>query len=398
MSIYVRDLLDYVEFESAEIIAGASGLNNRIKRINLLGITTEELEKMDDVNLNELVNDGDFYVALGTFFNRKDVDFYKEFEALIDQASSGLCIIGYKANTITDDIKKLCNHEGYPVIIIGGYVSFSDLIDVVMHSLIRSRLDKQVDSIINRILYTNCSNEDVRHYLRELEPSLNENIKVLHVISDDNRNLNTIRERLLSFYKHLKVFHYKDGVIILFHTSSNDQSYLEAEVSKVEAEIRKRRSDVHMGVSCYYESLGLFKHALKESMYASMFAREHKMSIQHFSSLTIDNWLLDMVSNDQLIDYVNNILMPIKNYDKEHDTELLQTLKVFVECEGQYKKIAAIMHIHENSARYRMDKIKDILDMDSKKVSFYTNIKIALHYDKVKGILTKLNEMERKNE
>lgn len=74
-----------------------------------------------------------------------------------------------------------------------------------------------------------------------------------------------------------------------------------------------------------------------------------------------------------LIDYysekfsLKSLCMPtmllLQEYDRNHKTPLLPTLKYFIETGMDYTKTAGALFIHRNSLGYRIDKIKSILNI-----------------------------------
>lgn len=392
MGIYVKDLLDYVDFQTAEIIAGVSGLSNQIKRINFLGVTTEELNAMAEVDVDELVSEGDFYLALGIFFQRQNVDFYKEFQALLKQSSAGLCIIGYSGNAIDNNIKNLCNSHAYPVISLSQNVPFSNLIDVLMNALIQSRLDQQFSGIINRILYTECSSDLIEEYLREIEPSLTNHVVALHIQAHSSSPLNKLRERLLTISKQLVVLNYRGTLFVFIYASTSKTTFFKKMVHEIAQTISHYRTDLYIGVSPQYTNLSGLKEGMRAAMYSSAHGQMHNNGLSYYEALTIDNWLYEFGDSKTLENYVNRILKPIQKYESEQEIELLETLEYFVLYEGNYKKIAEKLHLHENTVRHRLDKVKELTGLSHKRVSFYTTINLVLRYLKVREIIQGLEE------
>lgn len=52
---------------------------------------------------------------------------------------------------------------------------------------------------------------------------------------------------------------------------------------------------------------------------------------------------------------------PLLAHDRENGTELVKTLRVFLEQNRNSTKAAKALYIHYNTLRYRLDRIKEIL-------------------------------------
>ncbi len=98
----------------------------------------------------------------------------------------------------------------------------------------------------------------------------------------------------------------------------------------------------------------------------------------------LTNILSHSVSCDELLDFSKKIIEPIKKYDKENHSELYHTLESFIFHDGNYKKVAEDLFQHENTIRYRIKKIKAILNMENSNIKFIESTSIAL---KVIGLL-----------
>ena len=60
------------------------------------------------------------------------------------------------------------------------------------------------------------------------------------------------------------------------------------------------------------------------------------------------------------------ILAPLIDYDRNHSSELLQTLSCFCKCNGRINETARNMHLHRQSLLYRLEKLEELLGMDLK--------------------------------
>ena len=59
-----------------------------------------------------------------------------------------------------------------------------------------------------------------------------------------------------------------------------------------------------------------------------------------------------------------SLLAPLLDYDREHGTELVRTLRVFLDCSGSWTKAAGAMFVHVNSLRYRMRRVEELTGLD----------------------------------
>ncbi len=95
--------------------------------------------------------------------------------------------------------------------------------------------------------------------------------------------------------------------------------------------------------------------------------------------------LLD-IDKIKSIDVLNKTLL---SYDQKNDSELMKTLVEFIENDLNHKITAKKLHIHTETLRYRLERIKDITDLDIKKSDDLLLLMIGVKNEK---ILDNLNQ------
>jgi hypothetical protein len=58
------------------------------------------------------------------------------------------------------------------------------------------------------------------------------------------------------------------------------------------------------------------------------------------------------------------LLGPLRDYDRRHGSDLMATLRAFLDCSGSWNKCAAALHIHVNTLRYRIRRIEELTGRD----------------------------------
>ncbi|WP_432667051.1 PucR family transcriptional regulator ligand-binding domain-containing protein [Wukongibacter baidiensis] len=378
MSVLIRDLLNFKEFETAKVIAGENGLLNEVLRVNFLELTLQEFKESLCLDVEKFVSVGDFYLTSSHFFDKEDVNFYEEFSYLIKQRSSGICIVGYRDGLIDDSIFKLVNENGYPIISLDYRTAYSNIIDAVMNAIIRDKLDKRIDDILYRIMNSGCDHRQIVEYLEEINPNLKDNYVTLFIGVPNDNLTNMIRNRIWTENREVLVHKLNKGTLVTITTMENDYKILAKEIEKLKTLIIGHFSGVHIGISDYYEDLKYFKESVNEAVFAYKIARKSNVLTMGHRELGIERWLNKLKKDKDLLSYVNDVLKPITDYEKDNNIELMKIVRAFVEYEGNYKSISKELYLHENTVRYRMDKIKDILNVGSDKVTLYTKLNIMV--------------------
>lgn len=98
----------------------------------------------------------------------------------------------------------------------------------------------------------------------------------------------------------------------------------------------------------------------------------------HFDDLGIYRILSNEVIQPELVQFFVEVLGDIVKYDKEKDAELLNTLKMYYKCGCNLKKVSEEMYTHYNTVIYRMQRIKEIGNLDLSDQNVSLNVHIAV--------------------
>lgn len=77
--------------------------------------------------------------------------------------------------------------------------------------------------------------------------------------------------------------------------------------------------------------------------------------------------------------YVQEWLEPLIQYDQRHQSRLIETLKVFIENNGNYREAARLLHVHHNTVRYRIGQIERLTRRDIQQPKLRFQYQLALH-------------------
>lgn len=72
------------------------------------------------------------------------------------------------------------------------------------------------------------------------------------------------------------------------------------------------------------------------------------------------------------------LLGPVVDYDAEHGSDLLGTLRVFLDCSGSWTTAAGRLHVHVNTLRYRIGRVEDLLGADLSNFAERVDLYLAL--------------------
>ncbi len=127
-----------------------------------------------------------------------------------------------------------------------------------------------------------------------------------------------------------------------------------------------------------------FKRALEEARYAVERSIAEGMDTMDFEELGFLKLIGYRYAKEEIEVFSMRYLDSIKAFDKEHNTELLNTLALFLKTGLNYKQTADQLFLHHNTVRYRIKQIGEISGRDLQQIEDLVNFTIAM---KLEGIL-----------
>ena len=76
--------------------------------------------------------------------------------------------------------------------------------------------------------------------------------------------------------------------------------------------------------------------------------------------------LLPAMSEDpgELQRFYAETVEPLVAYDDQYETDLVQTLETFLECDGNVANTASRLFTHRHTIRYRLERVRDLCGLD----------------------------------
>lgn len=168
-----------------------------------------------------------------------------------------------------------------------------------------------------------------------------------------------IGEKLQNTIKHCIKLIFEENLVLLVNLSK---------LGKTSEHLLKTISELaapHLNTGCSY-SFNDFRNLrlyYEQALLAMNFSgkKGEIAYIRDYALPIINNLLLE---NPLIASLIHPDLLVLKDYDTKHHTEFFQTLKVYLLTSGNYAAIAKMLHIHRNTAIYRIDRLKELMSCD----------------------------------
>nr|WP_055503305.1 helix-turn-helix domain-containing protein [Nonomuraea pusilla] len=102
------------------------------------------------------------------------------------------------------------------------------------------------------------------------------------------------------------------------------------------------------------------KGGIEESGHARRLAEARGGGVVTSDEIYTHALLLATVPGDVRRSFSSRLLSPLLDYDRRHQSELVRTLGVFLDCAGSWNACAERLHVHVNTVRYRVRRIEEL--------------------------------------
>ena len=147
-------------------------------------------------------------------------------------------------------------------------------------------------------------------------------------------------------------------------------------------QLRMPPEDYWIGIGEIHEDPDELITAMKESFCAQQYARLFEKTRVYYHDTGIYQILLPCYREEWFQKYSRKIIDLILEFDCRHDGDLYKTTEQYVKNYGNTLEVAEKMHLHKNTVRYRINKVRELLNMEEES-SFDMQIFMAFMIDEL---------------
>ena len=386
MEIRVKDFLGFDYFKNLRLLAGEAGLDNVVTGCGVLDYELDRSLNEKYVHTNflpgQLVLTSALFAKDNPFLLRDAVKY------LVSRKCSGLVLKNVFHLPVHDTVIRYADSKNFPILLAdASQIYFEDFIIQIDRSIEVMKSSELAESELNRLLFHSMDIQERKIAAHRLFPFFRDQYAAVYfntgrTLSDnDLLNLNNLQKETASFDVSVEFLRFEKGFFLFISQNvltGEDISKHVERVSELFPQSFTGASDVHFQI----ENTGK---ALQEALYASQI---HKMNssglgkdtpslYENYSDIGIYKVLLSMKDSRILRRYSSELLEPIIEFDAENRGNLLQTLLDYVRLGGNLKQLAIYTGQHENTLRYRLEKVASITGLSYRKPAEYEELALA---------------------
>ena len=386
-SIHINDLLSIDPFQTFTILTNSQTRNCVVHNIGFLEY--ESIER----NYDRFII-GDF--ILTTLFFAKDNSSLMEtaLKNLIMRHVSGIAIKTIYYKSIPSHIIKLAN-ENHVCILLFDDIYIEDIISVAKDQLKNAEKLNLAEATINQILNNRNDTAHILASANALCSHFHKYICSYYLLpSEQNFNLksfwNTYQPTYSSDDCFLSIYPFRNGLLFLQSSSDklfpSDQRY--QKFTHFLDSLGLSQEQFYTGINFENMPLENVKTSIKTSIYYAHVA--HYLSLKKLDNTEVGiyNMLLPILDSPYHLSSLEHAMATIKEYDSNHNSDLYDTLILYIENNGNISTTAKQLFQHPNTIRYRVTKMKELLNIvGPNEDCFYEYLYMLVHAYRLKEFI-----------
>ena len=342
----------------------------------------KEIDWMHFVENDEfayLLHGGELLFNSSLNFEPEDVR-KRYIDKFIHMKAGGLIVALDVGNEFSQELIEYCNDQKFPIMSTNWQTPFLEitrkfsailLVNERNETNLIGALKNAIHSPLDTDLYQSCFERNL--FLQDMTYT----ISIWGNIDDKNiRKL--IRTSLQHTFKKSIVYEENEKLVLLTTEYQTPQLLEEFKI------LSEKYPDLHAGIGsseCGHATIAhSYKHAL--TTYELIGKAFSKPFLCH-SELDIYQILTDVTTPDIRIQFYQNTLGNLADYDLKNGTNYMDILEIFFENECHLANTANAMFFHKNTLKYKLAKIREILGFDVTANENRLNIMLAFRIRKL---------------
>jgi hypothetical protein len=396
MTVLCQDILQLESLKKAELIGGANGLNRVVRWIHVIDIP----------DAAKWVHEGD--IVLTTCINVKSeiINWEDYIEQLNSKKLAALIInIGPYIPYVPEIVKQMADEMNFPIFTLPWEVKLAEVTRDVSKILVKDQLAGDSISDFDSFLQY-ISNENKPLTGKNFENSHTKKVHQVIVfkivswlpgtashIGSKEVDLGYAKLLLQRFIQDIAAQHRPplsaklmlgedDVIAIITHTSGSE---IDLFSNQIVDKIGKSGIEVQVGIGSNYADLAELRKSYEQAVFSLKCAvvLTNCRNVFNYKKLGILKLVFDGRDYLELEEYYQETLGQLAEYDRNFESNLIESVRVFLEENGNGIQAAKKLYVHRNTLRYRIQRAEEILGLNFANVEDRLSVQAALLIGKV---------------
>lgn len=387
MSISVKELMSLPFFQFLQLETKNSGLQNKIETIGILeyeyetGTTPKRKFEVNSIVLTSLY-----------FAKNNPTILIETLRMLYRDGVSGLIIKKIFFEELPEEFLEYAEELCFPIFTYDKKepLHFEDILLTLKQVISFEENQQLIEKQLTDYLYEQQSFTETE--LRQLFMK-NQPVKSYQIFYLLPKTTQVTYAHWLNLFKNFRQVNtflqgvkYKQGIFLIVGQTVKQAQQPLPTLGQIFHKIGISADIFQIGCGSSFTLLSALKQALNEALVSAKYSQLFQQSVTNYSQLGVYQLLLPFFEEPVFIEYSQQLLSKIRTADSSKKQKLLETARVFVQEEGDIKRMADTLEIHENSVRYRLQKIMNIVNQQPSYTLFslYEQLSVAFKIEELR--------------
>jgi len=381
MAITVFDALKLNALKEFRLVAGHMGLDRPVEHCGMLDY---EFTGKVPVEMESQFGPGDFILSSLLFADQNEEALYNAVRKLIDLNVSALGVKTIFYKELPEKVKLLADRERFPIFMFENETYFEHVIAQVMEAVrVTDRLN-MLEEKLEILMYRDLSLGEIQAMAQELNSDFARYVVVFFGRMTSEVSISEI-ERIVDLHRQNpyqnpenSILKYKGGLVFFITSPTDSMKGFETKLDDLLAYGGLSAENLRMGRSTCYETAESLSSALREAVWAQRVAEMEAVSLKPFEAAGVYRFLLPHRDSLWMTRYMESIMRPLLQQDETQGTDLVKTAMIYVCCGGSIRKAAERLFVHENTVRYRLNRIHEMVCPQESELVFFEQLAAAV--------------------
>ncbi|OUO93204.1 hypothetical protein B5F39_07850 [Cloacibacillus sp. An23] len=343
--------------DGVKLVAGGGGMSRPIENVGILDYELDPMLKERYMRTN--FQEGQFILTSLLFAKDSPHLTTEAVKHLVSRGASGLAIRNVFRLPLPEAALRYADSKNFPVFLItSAKLYFEDIVYEARRLAERMKDVYFPQGELEAVFSGAEGGEGAARRARRINPSFGERFFAIYMHGaeyfgeQDFMEFYGRYEKSRFFSPRGRLCLYKRGA---FFFCSGDECVRESAAEFPRAVDPEGTCSV--GASRVHFSLREFGECAKEALYAALINGESPAPYHMYDELGIYRALFPFAERPEAAAFRDGVLDAVREYDIENGAELMPTLERFAASGCDVRETARILGIHENTARYRMERI-----------------------------------------
>lgn len=374
MALNVSDLLTLPILREGRLAAGMGGLSHRVRAVSFTDCPIVFCE--DEYALTK---PGDLYIFNYTPYRMDREHLLNQLRFYIKTRSSCCIVMMENLAQFPDEAIDLANQSGYPVILLSDRIAYADVIRAITEAIYLNEANGAAEQKLARLLFDSLSPEDseaiAKSFFSFRQPGY---LAAFLSAQEVRRGQEDLRRELASRMngREVALFGFREQLLLIVGLAGPEE---ERQTQKLLLQAMEPLfPQFYLGLSTVHFGAETFAQAVREAFQSCRIGRYQRRPVTLFGQDTYWNLLYELRHHPALVRFQEETLRPLWAYQDSQGVDLVETLREFFRCDGNYKRAAAALFQHENTVRFRVAKAKSLLGMEGDNCRFTREASLAI--------------------